>query len=68
MAGAKTASRKSESQRVRRLDGKEVKPVLYNGRNIGHGKYLAASIDGELVLDESGKPFPFHETGALERE
>lgn len=55
-----------EGLRVRKLDGKVVKPVLYNGRGIGHGKYFAASIDGEMLLDEAGKPIPILQAGTLE--
>lgn len=64
---APTGRKVIEGQRVRKLDGKLVKPVLYNGRAVGHGKFFAASIDGELLLDETGKPIPIREVGALER-
>lgn len=68
MAGKRTVVKKGDSQRrrVRMLDGKEVKPVLYNGRGIGHGKYFAASIDGQLLCDKDGKPFLFREVGKLQ--
>ena len=52
--------------RVRKLDGKLVKPILYNGRAVGHGKFFAASIDGEMLLDETGKPIPILQAGTLE--
>jgi hypothetical protein len=66
MAAAKTAQRKTEGLRIRKLNGKTVIPVLYNGRGVGHGKYFAASVDGALILDENGKPLEFRSVGALE--
>lgn len=36
------------------FDGKVVKPVLYNGRQIGHGKYIAAQFeDGTLATNDN---------------
>lgn len=52
--------------RIRKFNGKIVKACLYNGRAIGHGKYFAAEIDGDLVVDENGKPVPFQRCGQLE--
>ena len=38
-------------------EGKVVKPVLYIGTHIGHGKYMAVQYDGgKMALDKSGKP------------
>ncbi len=39
------------------FNGKAVKPVLYVGSHVGHGKYIAAQYeDGQLVSDKDGKP------------
>ncbi|GGB23909.1 hypothetical protein P7L78_10960 [Tistrella bauzanensis] len=39
------------------FDGKKVKPVLYVGSNVGHGRYIAAQDDGgKLVNDHAGRP------------
>ena len=41
----------------KQFDGKTVKPVLYVGSLVGHGRYVAAQDDkGALVRDPSGKP------------
>ena len=38
-------------------DGKPVKPFLYIGTNIGHGKYIAAQYEnGQVIADAAGKP------------
>jgi hypothetical protein len=39
--------------------GKEMKPCLYDGRAVGKGKYMAGTIDGEIILDLNGKPMPY---------
>ncbi len=40
--------------------GKKVKPVLYVGSFVGHGRYVAAQDDnGKLVTDTGGKPIPY---------
>lgn len=65
MAAPKTQAQKG-AQRVRKLDGHPVRPVLYNGRATGQGKYFAAEVNGQLVLDEQGRPRQFKETGQLE--
>lgn len=56
---------KTSAPRIRMLDGKPVKPVLYAGKNEGHGTYMAGSIDGELVCDAKGKPLPLRQIGNL---
>lgn len=41
----------------KQFDGKTVKPVLYVGSLVGHGRYVAAQDDkGALIRDPSGKP------------
>lgn len=52
-------------QKVRIYNGKIVKPVLFNGRSAGMGKYFAAQIDGQLVCDSSGKPLKYKGVGIL---
>lgn len=64
MAGAYVA-KKFVDRKIRVVDGKRVLPVLYNGRAVGHGKYFAASIDGQLMLDADGKPLKFRQVGEL---
>ena len=50
-------STKKNSYRVR--NGKEVRPAKYFGKHVGHGNYMAGTVDGELVVDSSGKPIPY---------
>jgi len=65
----KTAGSKKDSStlRVRKLDGKLVKIILYNGRAVGLGSYFAGTIDGEMVLDKNGVPRHYRDIGQLER-
>ena len=66
MAVAKIAGKKNlHGLKVWKLNDKIIVPVLYNGRHIGHGKYFAASVDGELVLNSDGAPYHFREIGEL---
>jgi len=42
------------------LDGKKVKPVLYVGSWVGHGRYIAAQDEsGKLTTDQKGKPISY---------
>ena len=42
------------------FDGKKVKPVLYVGSHVGHGRYIATQEEnGKLVFDKEGKPIPY---------
>ncbi len=42
------------------FEGKKVKPVLYVGSHVGHGRYIATQDEaGKLITDTSGKPVPF---------
>ncbi|TFH09133.1 MAG: hypothetical protein E4H14_05055 [Candidatus Thorarchaeota archaeon] len=65
MATAKTAIKKIEGLRKWMLDDKEIKPVLYVGRAVGHGRYFACMVDGVMVLDNDGVPVPFRQLGQL---
>jgi hypothetical protein len=64
MAAPKTQAQKG-TQRVRKLDGQVVRSVLYNGRALGHGKYFAAEVAGQLLCDETGRPLQFRDVGEL---
>ncbi len=57
---------KQEGQRAWMFNGQQIRPVLYNGRAVGEGKYFAASVNGELLLDENGTPHQFRKIGTLE--
>ncbi|MDJ1407631.1 MAG: hypothetical protein MRQ13_04565 [Candidatus Midichloria sp.] len=62
--GAKTSknniANRGTSAILKKVDGKEVKPVMYKGRKIGHGNYVAAKFDnGDLVRDAAGRPVPY---------
>jgi hypothetical protein len=42
------------------LNGKTVVPVLYAGKNAGHGgTYMTGTIDNQLVTDSNGRPLPY---------
>jgi len=42
------------------VNGKIIKPVMYMGRRIGHGNYIAGQDDGgNMITDADGKPVPF---------
>jgi hypothetical protein len=39
--------------------GQEYKPCLYDGRAVGEGCYMTGAINGDMILDENGKPYTF---------
>lgn len=42
------------------FQGKKVKPALYVGTAVGHGRYIAAQDDsGKLIVGNDGKPVAF---------
>ncbi len=48
------------AQQTKLLDGKKVKPALYVGTTVGHGRYIAAQDEsGKLALDRDGRPVPY---------
>ena len=48
------------AQQAKTVDGKKIKPVLYVGTAVGHGRYIAAQDEsGKLILDRGGKPLPY---------
>lgn len=57
--GNNTAGRnKTTSYKI--LNGKTVVPVLYAGKNAGHGgTYMTGTIDNQLVTDSNGRPVPY---------
>jgi flavin-dependent dehydrogenase len=52
-------------QCVRRIGKEPVKPVLYNGRGVGHGKYLTGEVNGDIILDANGVPLRLRQIGEL---
>lgn len=47
-------------QQAKMHDGKKVKPVLYVGTAVGHGRFIAAQDDsGKLIVDRAGKPLAY---------
>jgi predicted lipoprotein with Yx(FWY)xxD motif len=43
--------------KVKTYNDKPVKPVLYVGSHVGHGKYIAVQFDdGKMAEDKNGKP------------
>jgi hypothetical protein len=44
------------------FEGKKVKPVLYVGTAVGHGRYIAAQDEGgKLIMGHEGKPIAFRD-------
>jgi hypothetical protein len=44
------------------FEGKKVKPVLYVGTAVGHGRYIAAQDEsGKLIMGRDGKPIAFRD-------
>ena len=42
------------------FEGKKVKPVLYVGTAVGHGRYIAAQDEGgKMIMGHEGKPIAF---------
>ena len=50
------------AQQSKSIDGKKVKPVLYVGSAVGHGRYIAGQDEaGKLILARDGRPVPYRE-------
>jgi len=50
------------AQQLKNFEGKKVKPTLYVGTAVGHGRYIAAQDEGgKLVLDREGRPIPYRD-------
>ncbi len=44
------------------FEGKKVKPVLYVGTAIGHGRYIAVQDEGgKLIMGRDGRPVAFRD-------
>ena len=60
MTSKNNPSRRNLQNQEKTFDGKKVKPVLYVGSHVGHGRYIATQYeDGKLVFDKEGKPIPY---------
>ncbi len=50
------------TQQGKTFEGKKVKPVLYVGSAVGHGRYIAAQDEsGKLVLGADGRPVAYRD-------
>ena len=50
------------AQQVKMVDGKKVKPALYVGTAVGHGRYIAAQDEsGKLHVSREGKPLAYRD-------
>lgn len=66
MATAKTGS--SKKVKMERMVGNDVVvPCLFNGTQVGKGKYMTGLIRNELVLGSDGLPMKLRTIGALVR-
>ena len=51
---------RGKAQQDKTFNGKKVKPVLYVGSALGHGRYVAAQDEGgKLIMGEGDKPVAF---------
>lgn len=50
------------AQQTKTFEGKKVKPALYVGSAVGHGRYIAAQDEGgKLIVDREGRPIPYRD-------
>jgi hypothetical protein len=56
--GNNTAGRIKEVN-YKTLTGQIIRPVLYAGNAVGHGKYMAGMIGDKLILDQNNIPIPY---------
>ncbi|MFO1068434.1 MAG: hypothetical protein U1E14_07920 [Geminicoccaceae bacterium] len=50
------------AQQFKTFDGKKVKPTLYVGTAVGHGRYIAAQDEsGKLIVGREGKPLAYRD-------
>jgi len=62
MAGKKgktAAGRGKSNDNYKRIKGEICKPVLFAGKHMGYGTYMAGAVNGEMVVDKAGKPIPY---------
>lgn len=70
-----TGQKKKKPGRVRMHEGFAVRPLLFDGRAGGHGKYYSGYVDDKsqkdatawdlCVKDEDGVPVPLRQIGTL---
>lgn len=62
MVSKNNPARRAEAKQEKTYQGKVVKPVLYVGTHVGHGRFVAAQDEGgTMVTDKQGKPIPFRQ-------
>jgi hypothetical protein len=55
-------SARGPAQQSKTIDGKKVKPSLYVGTAVGHGRYIAAQDEsGKLIMSRDGKPLAYRD-------
>lgn len=55
-------SARGAAQPAKMIDGKKIKPALYVGTAVGHGRYIAAQDEsGKLVADREGRPVAYRD-------
>jgi hypothetical protein len=55
-------SARGEAGEDKTFEGKKVKPVLYVGTAVGHGRYIAAQDEsGKLIMGRDGQPIAFRD-------
>lgn len=60
MTSRNNPARRQGRSNEKDYQNKKVKPVLYVGSFVGHGRYVAAQDEsGKLVTDAHGKPIPY---------
>lgn len=51
---------RGQGAKGKEFGGKPIKPVMYLGSQVGHGKFVAAQYEnGDLVLGQNGAPIPW---------
>lgn len=61
MSTAKVGSSKKGPVKVRKFNGQVVKPCLFNGRDAGGGKYMAAVDGSGNLVVQNGRPIQYRE-------
>ena len=50
------------AQQAKSFEGKKIKPVLYVGTAVGHGRYIAAQDEsGKLLMGRDGRPMAYRD-------
>ena len=59
MASKNNPKERGEGGPGKTYNGKKIKPILYIGTWVGHGRYMAAQDEGgEIIMDKDGRPSP----------